>query len=171
MAGPEGDQLIYVDMTNESVSIEPFPAEWKLFGGRGLSAKILTQQCDPTCDPLGPDNVLVLAPGVMSGTTAPTSGRISVGCKSPLTGGIKEANAGGNPGQHLMKLGIRAIVVKGQPADATSATASRSTPRARASSRRRRPTRACGTTRRATKLARELQQERVVRSRSAPPAS
>ena len=67
--------------------------------------------------PLGPDNVLVLAPGVLSGTTAPTSGRISVGCKSPLTGGIKEANAGGNPAQHLMKLGFRAIVVKGQPAD------------------------------------------------------
>jgi aldehyde:ferredoxin oxidoreductase len=62
--------------------------------------------------------VLVMAPGVLSGTTAPTSGRISIGGKSPLTGGIKEANAGGNPGQHLMKLGIRAIVVKGKPADA-----------------------------------------------------
>ena len=77
MAGPEGDRIIYVDMTNQSVSIEDFPAEWKLLGGRGLSAKILTKECDPTCDPLGPDNVLVLAPGVMSGTTAPTSGRIS----------------------------------------------------------------------------------------------
>ena len=117
MAGPEGDRLIYVDMTNQTVSIEEFPEEWKLLGGRGLSAKILTKDCDPTCDPLGPDNVLVLAPGVMSGTTAPTSGRISVGCKSPLTGGIKEANAGGNPGQHLMKLGFRAIIVKGAPAD------------------------------------------------------
>ncbi|HSP56449.1 MAG TPA: aldehyde ferredoxin oxidoreductase C-terminal domain-containing protein, partial [Dehalococcoidia bacterium] len=63
------------------------------------------------------DNVLVMAPGVLSGTSAPTSGRISMGGKSPLTGGIKEANAGGNPGQHLMKLGVRAIVVKGQPAD------------------------------------------------------
>ena len=117
MAGPEGDRLIYVDMTNQTVSIEPFPEEWKLLGGRGLSAKILTKECDPTCDPLGPDNVLVLAPGLLSGTTAPTSGRISVGCKSPLTGGIKEANAGGNPGQHLMKLGYRGIVVKGAPAD------------------------------------------------------
>jgi len=117
MAGPEGDRLIYVDMTNQTVSIEPFPEEWKLLGGRGLSAKILTKECDPTCDPLGPDNVLVLARRVLSGTTAPTSGRISVGCKSPLTGGIKEANAGGNPGQHLMKLGYRGIVVKGAPSD------------------------------------------------------
>ena len=117
MPGPEGDRLLYVNMTDQTTSYEPFPEEWKLLGGRSLSAKILTKECDPTCDPLGPDNVLVMAPGVLSGTTAPTSGRISIGGKSPLTNGIKEANAGGNPGQHLMKLGIRAVVVKGQPAD------------------------------------------------------
>jgi len=118
MAGPSGDKLIYVNMTDQSAEIRDYPDEWKLLGGRALSAKILLQECDPTCDPLGPDNVLVMAPGVMSGTAAPTSGRISIGGKSPLTGGIKEANAGGEPGQHLMKLGFRAIVVKGQPADA-----------------------------------------------------
>jgi aldehyde:ferredoxin oxidoreductase len=117
MAGPEGDRLIRVDMTTQTVSLDPFPEEWKLFGGRGLSAKILSAECDPQCDPLGPGNVLVMAPGVLSGTSAPTSGRISIGGKSPLTGGIKEANAGGNPAQHLMKLGFRAVIVKGQPAD------------------------------------------------------
>lgn len=117
MAGPEGDCLIHVDMSTQTVSFEDFPAEWKLLGGRGLSAKILKRDCDPTCDPLGPDNVLVMAPGVLGGSSAPTSGRISIGGKSPLTGGIKEANAGGNPAQHLMKLGFRAILVKGQPAD------------------------------------------------------
>jgi aldehyde:ferredoxin oxidoreductase len=117
MSGPTGDQLIRVDMTNLTATTEPFPDEWKLLGGRGLSAKILLGECDPSCDPLGPDNVLVMAPGVMSGSAAPTSGRISIGGKSPLTGGIKEANAGGNPGQDLMKLGYRAVIVKGQPAD------------------------------------------------------
>lgn len=65
----------------------------------------------------GPGNVLVLAPGILSGTSAPTSGRLSVGCKSPLTGGIKEANTGGEAGQDLMKLGYRAIIVTGQPED------------------------------------------------------
>lgn len=116
--GPTGDRMIRVDMTTQTARFEPFPAEWKLLGGRALSAKILLAECDPKCDPLGPGNVLVMAPGVMSGTAAPTSGRISIGAKSPLTGGIKEANAGGNPGQDLMKLGVRAIVVKGQPQDA-----------------------------------------------------
>jgi aldehyde:ferredoxin oxidoreductase len=113
----ENDRILRVDMTSQTATFEPFPAEWKLLGGRALSAKILLNECDPKCDPLGPDNVLVMAPGVISGTSAPTSGRLSFGGKSPLTGGIKEANVGGNPGQHLMKLNIRAVVVKGKPAD------------------------------------------------------
>jgi len=120
MSNTIGDQLIRVDMSNHTISIEPYPADWKLLGGRALSAKILLAECDPECDPLGPDNVLVLAPGVLAGTAAPTSGRLSVGGKSPLTNGIKEANVGGNPGQDLMKLGYRGIIVKGQPADAES---------------------------------------------------
>jgi aldehyde:ferredoxin oxidoreductase len=117
MPGPSGDRLIRVDMTDQTVKIDAFPDAWKLLGGRGLSARILVEECDATCDPLGPGNVLVMAPGVMSGTAAPTSGRISIGGKSPLTGGIKEANAGGNPGQDLMKLGYRAVIVTGQPVD------------------------------------------------------
>ncbi len=111
----DNDKIIRVDMTNQTTSIESFPTEWKLLGGRALLAKILLGECDPTCDPLGPDNVLVMAPGTLSGTSAPTSGRLSIGCKSPLTNGIKEANVGGDPGQDLMKLGFRAIVVTGQP--------------------------------------------------------
>ncbi len=117
MAGPTGDRLIRVDMTKLSASAVPFPDAWQLLGGRGLSARILLEECNPNCDPLGPENVLVMAPGVLAGTAAPTSGRISMGAKSPLTNGIKEANAGGNPGQDLMKLGFRAVVVTGQPAD------------------------------------------------------
>ncbi len=113
----DNDKIIRVDMTTQSVSVEAFAPERKLLGGRALSAKILLDECDPKCDPLGPDNVLVFAPGTLSGTSAPTSGRISMGCKSPLTGGIKEANAGGDPGQDLIKLGYRAVIVTGQPAD------------------------------------------------------
>jgi aldehyde:ferredoxin oxidoreductase len=115
--GPSEDRLLCVDMALGTTVYEQFPDEWRLLGGRALLAKILLQRCDPACDPLGSDNVLVMAPGVLSGTAMPTSGRISFGCKSPLTGGIKEANAGGEPGQDLMKLGIRAIIVRGKPAD------------------------------------------------------
>ncbi len=71
MGGPTGDRMIMVDMTEGSVSIEPYPDEWKLLGGRALSARIMLQNCDPGADPLGPDNVLVLAPGVLSARRRP----------------------------------------------------------------------------------------------------
>ncbi|MFX1281588.1 MAG: aldehyde ferredoxin oxidoreductase C-terminal domain-containing protein, partial [Promethearchaeota archaeon] len=67
----------------------------------------------PTCNPLGKHNKLVFAPGIVTGTRAPTSGRISVGGKSPLTGGIKEANAGTSFAQKLARLRIGAIIVEG----------------------------------------------------------
>ena len=111
------DKLIRVDMTNQVVSIEAFPDRWQWLGGRALSARILLEECAPACEPLGADNVFILAPGLLAGSSAPTSGRLSVGGKSPLTGGIKEANVGGDAGQDLMKLGYRAVIVTGKPAD------------------------------------------------------
>src|ERR1051326_7404841 len=111
------DQMLRVNMTDLTVKTEPFPAEWTLVGGRGLSAKLLLREVNPKCDPLGPENKLVLAPGVLSGSVAPTSGRMSVGAKSPLTLGIKEANSGGRAGQKLMRLGYRALVVEGKATD------------------------------------------------------
>jgi len=84
-------------------------------GGRGLTSAIVSKEVPPLCHPLGEDNKLVIAPGLLSGSTAAMSGRISVGCKSPLTGGIKEANAGGQPSQMIARLGYAAIVLEGKP--------------------------------------------------------
>jgi aldehyde:ferredoxin oxidoreductase len=89
------------------------------FGGRGLTSAIVSKEVPPLCHPLGEDNKLVIAPGLLSGSTAAMSGRISVGCKSPLTGGIKESNAGGQPSQMLARLGYAAIVLEGKPKDDT----------------------------------------------------
>jgi aldehyde:ferredoxin oxidoreductase len=111
------EKILRVNMTDLTVKDEPFPDEWKFLGGRGLSAKILLKEVDPKCDPLGPGNKVILAPGVLSGSIAPTSGRMSVGGKSPLTGGIKEANSGGQAGQKLARLGYRALVVEGKAKD------------------------------------------------------
>ena len=111
------DKLLRVNMTDLTVKDEPFPEEWTFLGGRALSAKILLKEVDPTCDPLGAGNKVVIAPGVLSGSMAPTSGRMSVGAKSPLTGGIKEANSGGQAGQKLMRLGYRALIIEGKAKD------------------------------------------------------
>ena len=66
-------------------------------GGRAMTSTLVAKEVPPTCHPLSGDNKLVIAPGLLSGTQGAMSGRISVGCKSPLTGGIKEANSGGQP--------------------------------------------------------------------------
>jgi len=73
----------------------------------------MNKEVPPDTDPLSPQNKLIIAGGPLAGTIAPQLGRISVGSKSPLTLGIKEANAGGPAAQKLDKLGIRAIVVEG----------------------------------------------------------
>jgi aldehyde:ferredoxin oxidoreductase len=80
-----------------------------------LSSHIIATEVPPTSHPLSQNNKLIFAPGLLAGTAAPNSGRLSVGAKSPLTGGIKEANVGGTAGHMLGRLGIKAIIIEGQP--------------------------------------------------------
>jgi aldehyde:ferredoxin oxidoreductase len=89
--------------------------DYEGLGGRALTSAIISKEVDPLCHPLGAENKLVIVPGLLGGTAAAMSGRVSVGCKSPLTGGIKEANAGGQAGQVLGRLGIAAVVLEGKP--------------------------------------------------------
>ena len=89
--------------------------EYAGLGGRALTSAIVSKEVPPLCHPLGAENKLVIAPGLLSGSASAMSGRISVGGKSPLTGGIKEANSGGQASQVLAKLGYAAIVLEGKP--------------------------------------------------------
>jgi len=104
-----------VRMDSLTVTKEELPENLRLLGGRALTSAIVAAEVPPTCHPLSADNKLVIAPGLLAGTTAPCSGRLSVGTKSPLTGTIKESNAGGTAAQALARLGIAAIVVEGAP--------------------------------------------------------
>lgn len=80
-----------------------------------MTSTIVAEEVPPLCHPLGPNNKLVFSPGIVTGTPAPTSARDSVGAKSPLTGGIKESNAGSAWGADLAKLRIRALILEGKP--------------------------------------------------------
>jgi len=102
-------------MTDLTTSIEDVPQEWIGMGGRGLTSTIVAAEVPPTCHPLGPNNKLVFAPGLLSGTVAANSGRLSAGAKSPLTGGIKESNAGGTSAQFLARCGCKALIIEGMP--------------------------------------------------------
>lgn len=110
-------QIFRVNMSKLTTTIEEVPEEWQLLGGRALTSAIVAKEVEPTCHPLGSKNKLVFAPGLLTGTMAANSGRLSVGAKSPLTGGIKESNAGGTASQRLAKLGIKALIIEGIPAD------------------------------------------------------
>lgn len=111
------DKIYRVKMSEMSFSIEDVPENWMGLGGRGLTSTIVAQEVDPECHPLGPNNKLVFAPGLLSGTSAANSGRNSCGAKSPLTGGIKESNVGGTSAGIMAKLGVKALIIEGLPKD------------------------------------------------------
>ncbi len=106
-----------VNARTHEFKTEPVPASWQRLGGRGLIARILLDEVDANCDPLGAGNKLIFAPGLLVGHMLSSTDRISVGGKSPLTGGIKEANAGGRTGLHMTYMGIHALIIEDQPTD------------------------------------------------------
>jgi len=108
-------KLLRVNMSTQKISMEESKEEYRLFGNRGLIAKLAYDEIDPQCDPIGPNNKLIFATSSLDGLGITCAGRLSVGGKSPLTGGIKEANAGGVAATKLVKQGIKAIIVDGLP--------------------------------------------------------
>jgi aldehyde:ferredoxin oxidoreductase len=107
--------ILRVNMNDQSYRVEALPDAYKYLAGRALTSTIIAEEVPPLCHPLGSNNKLVFSPGIVTGTSAPTSARISVGAKSPLTGGIKESNAGAAWGADLAEMNIRALVLEGQP--------------------------------------------------------
>ncbi len=103
--------ILRIGLSDQTVSVEPLVDE--LSGGRRLTGEILSADVSPGCNALGPENALVWAPGPLAGWGISCAGRVSMGGKSPLTGGIKESNAGGSLADALAGLGIRALVCNG----------------------------------------------------------
>jgi len=110
-------QIWRVNVSEQTLKHESVPDSWKRLGGRGLLARILLDEVDAKCDPLGAGNKLIFAPGLLVGHMLSSTDRISVGGKSPLTGGIKEANAGGRTGLHMTNMGIFALIIEDQPTE------------------------------------------------------
>jgi len=111
-------KFLRVNMTDLTAKYEDVPEKYQMMGGRWLTSSLVADEVPPLAHPLGPNNKVVFATGIVTGTNAPTSARVSVGGKSPLTGGIKESNAGTGWSQVVARLGIKAIIVEGQPKQA-----------------------------------------------------
>ncbi|MEW6184442.1 MAG: aldehyde ferredoxin oxidoreductase C-terminal domain-containing protein [Thermodesulfobacteriota bacterium] len=107
-------KFIRINMKDKTIREEEVPESYQGLGGRGLTSVMIHSEVPPNCNPLGPENKLIFAPGLFSGTSLVNTSRISVGAKSPLTGTIKESNAGGTMGTALGRLGISAVIIEGQ---------------------------------------------------------
>ena len=108
-------KLLRINTQDNSFAFEEVPEAYAGLGGRALTSKMILEEVPATCHPLGKSNKLIFAPGILAGSPAADSGRLSAGAKSPLTGGIKESNAGGLVSQKLARLGIAAVVLEGKP--------------------------------------------------------
>ncbi len=113
----ELDRIVRVDMTSQTITEERAPAAYRFLGGRALGAQMLLEETDARVHPLSPQAALFITTGLLGGTAVTTSGRTSFVFKSPLTGGTKEANVGGQLGHRLARLGIKALVVTGSSTD------------------------------------------------------
>jgi len=108
-------KLLRINTRDKTFKFEETPEAYAGLGGRALTSKMILDEVPATCHPLGKNNKLIFAPGIMSGSPAADSGRLSAGAKSPLTGGIKESNAGGLVSQKLARLGITGLILEDKP--------------------------------------------------------
>ncbi len=108
--------ILKINMTPGEVTIKPF-SQGKPLGGRAVIDWYMTAEASPRVHPLSEESPFIVAPGLLAGSAAPSSGRLSVGGKSPLTGGIKEANVGGTAAHKLGRLGVQAVIVEGRATD------------------------------------------------------
>ncbi|MCX7786176.1 MAG: aldehyde ferredoxin oxidoreductase, partial [Spirochaetes bacterium] len=112
--------ILRVNTRTREIKRETAPKEMERWGGRGLIAHILLNEVPPTCHPVGRKNKLIFASGLLADTPITTSGQMSVGGKSPLTGGVKECNVGGFAAKRIANLGIKAIIFEDVPKEPTT---------------------------------------------------
>ena len=109
-------KILRVDLDGGNVTSEALDQKVAsdFIGGRGFGIKVLLDELDAQCDPLSSDNIMVMAAGPLTGTSAPTGARYMVVTKSPLTGAVTCSNSGGFFPAELKKAGFDMIVFAGR---------------------------------------------------------
>jgi aldehyde:ferredoxin oxidoreductase len=111
--------ILRVDLSDKKIFKQPLDPLYakKFLGGRGFNSRVLWEEIKAGTDPLGPDNVLCFAPGMLTGTPLAFTGRLSVSTLSPLTGILGDGSGGGEFAWHLKRAGYDQIVITGRAAD------------------------------------------------------
>lgn len=109
-------KILRINLTDGKISPEPLNIQdaHAFIGARGLGTKIMCDEVDPNVDPLSPENKLIFAPGPLTGTFAPSSGRYDVVTKGPLTGAIAASSSGGSFGPELKFAGYDLVIFEGR---------------------------------------------------------
>jgi aldehyde:ferredoxin oxidoreductase len=109
-------KFLYVNLKKQKAVADAYEASLanRFLGGRGFAAKILWDELKPRIDPLSPDNKLVLAAGPLTGFSLPSSGKLVVASKSPLTGGYGDGNIGTRVAVQMRKAGYDAVILEDQ---------------------------------------------------------
>ena len=107
--------LLVADLTEKKTQIKQIPRDIhrKYHLGLGYNTWLLNQKTSPYTKPFGAENIVIISPGLLTGTDAPASSRVEVTTKSPLTGLIGTGNSGGHWGPRLKKAGYDALMIKG----------------------------------------------------------
>ncbi len=121
LKGGWGGKILWIDLNREKASIWKNDPSLALnyVGGRGLAIRILWDHLKPGTDPLHPDNLLIFAVGPLTGFNLPSSGKLVIASKSPLTGGYGDGNIGTRASVMMRKAGFDAIVVEGKAEEPT----------------------------------------------------
>jgi len=119
VTGSFHNKILRVDLTNRRISVdEPgVPYLRRYMGGWNLIADVLLKEVPQGADALGPENKLIIAPGVLTGLAISGASRSAVGAKSPLTGGFGAAESGGNFGAQFKRAGFDGLIVEGVSED------------------------------------------------------
>lgn len=111
------NKILIVNTRTNDIKTEICKDKYKYLGGRSFIAHYMIENSDPTCEPLGRYNKFIIASGLLGDTNVTTTGRCSIGGKSPLTRGVKESNVGGSAGRKMANLGLKAIIVEDAPVE------------------------------------------------------
>ena len=116
MSGGYWGRFLKIDLEKSKASPLELESEvyWKLIGGKGMGLYLLYKMLTPKTSPLSPDNPLILATGPLVGTSTPSSGRVAIVSKSPLTGGLLHSYMGGRFGPELKFTGYDGVVITGR---------------------------------------------------------
>ena len=109
-------RILWIDLNRKKYHHTLYDAHMALeyIGGRGFAVKILWDYLEPGTDPLHPDNLLIFAVGPLTGLPIPSSGKLVIASKSPLTGGYGDGNIGSKAAVMMRKAGIDVIVISGK---------------------------------------------------------